>query len=106
MTDPWILGADHAPERRCPTCESLDHRECDDEVLRNEDATEEPGPDFTVSNEGTIFIFNPITKAAYGWVNENIEEPHWWGNSLIVEHRYARPLGLGILRDGLEVRDA
>lgn len=104
MTNPWIQGADCEPERRCPTCESLDHRECDPEILKADPP--EAGPDFTVSNEGTLFIFNPLTRAAIDWINENIPEPNWWGNSLIVEHRYARPLGLGILQDGLEVRDA
>ncbi len=107
--DPWIQGADFAPERRCPTCESLDHRECDDEVICDADppdAPNSPGPDFTVSNEGTLFIFNPLTPAARDWINENVAEPNWWGNSLIVEHRYARPLGLGIVRDGLELDDA
>lgn len=97
---------DHQEPRRCPTCESLDHRECDEEIIRADDAVDELGPDFTIENHGTLFLFTPLTPAAREWINENVEEPRFWGNALVVEHRYARPLGNAIFIDGLEIEDA
>jgi len=57
--------------------------------------------DVTVQNEGTIFLFHLHTDAAREWVGEYVPDPAWFGESLAVEHRYARDLAQGMLDDGL-----
>ncbi len=63
-------------------------------------------PDFTVQNEGTIFLLYPHTPAAHDWVEQNIGrengfQPYW--PTVLVEHRYIREIVAGIQNDGLEV---
>jgi hypothetical protein len=59
-------------------------------------------PDVLVRNEGTIFIFCPLTAAAKEWIDENVQpDAQWFGNSLIVEHRFAWGLGQGMKDAGL-----
>ena len=46
--------------------------------------------DFSVQNEGSIFLLHPLTEAAREWVNEHIGEdngyqPYW--PTVVVEHR-------------------
>jgi hypothetical protein len=61
-------------------------------------------PDVSVSNHGTIFLFQPLTDAARGWIEENVVgETQWFGSALAVEHRYARDLAVGMIRDGLRL---
>jgi hypothetical protein len=42
-------------------------------------------PDVLISNEGTVWVFNPLTPAAKDWFDENVEsEPwQWLGTSLV-----------------------
>lgn len=60
-------------------------------------------PDVLVSNEGTVFLFNPITPAAQEWFADNVtSEPwQWFGTTLVVEHRYALGLAQGLRDAGL-----
>jgi hypothetical protein len=62
--------------------------------------------DFTVQNEGTIFLLYAQTDAARAWVNEHLpaDRQTWGGNGTVVEHRYIADIVAGIQRDGLEVR--
>jgi len=60
-------------------------------------------PDFRVKNEGTIWLFEPVTEQATDWVNDNVLTCDWWGNSFVVEHRYGPPLLEGIVDAELEV---
>jgi hypothetical protein len=55
-------------------------------------------PDVLVRNEGTVFVFCPLTPAARAWFDENVQsEPwQWMGASLVVEHRFAWGLGQGL----------
>ena len=48
-------------------------------------------PDVLVANEGTVFVFCPLTAAAKEWIDENVESEawQWFGNSLVVDHRFA-----------------
>jgi hypothetical protein len=63
------------------------------------------GVDVTVSNEGTLFLFRPLTSEARAWIEENVsEESQWFGDSLVVEHRYARDLAAGMIDAGLNVQ--
>lgn len=60
--------------------------------------------DIIVSNEGSIFLFNPRTAKAQAWMNEHCPadgEHQYFGSSLVVEHRYARDLAELAQRDGL-----
>jgi hypothetical protein len=59
--------------------------------------------DVTVRNEGTIWLFRPLTDAAKDWINENVGESLWWCDSLACEHRYAPDLLGGMQDDGLIV---
>jgi hypothetical protein len=60
-------------------------------------------PDVLVRNEGTVFVFCPLTSEAKEWIDENVEsEPYqWFGNSLVVDHRFAWGLGQGMKDAGL-----
>ncbi len=60
-------------------------------------------PDVHVVNLGTIFTFEPRTRAAREWIADNVFEPMWFGGALAVDHRYARPLAEGMLEAGLVV---
>lgn len=61
--------------------------------------------DFTVQNEGSIFLLGVHTDAARAWVEENLPKDHQtWGNTVVVEHRYIEAIVNGILTDGLKVR--
>jgi hypothetical protein len=58
--------------------------------------------DFTVQNEGSIFLLRPHTKAAQAWIEEHIpEDAQFFGNAVVVEHRYICDIIDGILNDGL-----
>ena len=58
-------------------------------------------PDFLVRNEGTVFVFCPLTVEAKQWISEHVHDPLWFGSALVVEHRYAWPLAVGMQDDGL-----
>ncbi len=49
----------------------------------------ETAPDVLIRNEGTVFLFCPLTDRAKDWLEDNVEsEPwQWFGNAFVVEHR-------------------
>jgi hypothetical protein len=62
-------------------------------------------PDFFVFNEGTIFLLTPLTDAACTWLDEHLpEDAQWFGNGVVVEHRYIADIVQGIFNDGLVAR--
>jgi hypothetical protein len=63
-------------------------------------------PDVLVRNEGTVFIFCPLTERAKLWFNANVasESWQWFGNVLVVEHRYAWRLSEGLSSEGFVLR--
>jgi len=63
-------------------------------------------PDVLIHNEGTVFLFNPLTPAAQEWFAENVtSEPwQWFGTTLVVEHRYSSGLVEGLTDAGLVLR--
>jgi hypothetical protein len=64
--------------------------------------TEKPVIDFVVRGEGTIWLFNPLTPAAFQFLSEHIQEDaQYLGDSLAVEHRYVYDLLLGLREHGL-----
>jgi hypothetical protein len=65
---------------------------------------EENIADVSIQNEGSLFLFFALTQSARDWIEENVAEPRWWGNALVVEHSYAQALAEGMAGDGLNVR--
>ena len=40
-------------------------------------------PDVLVRNEGTVFLFCPLTPQAKEWIDENVQsDAQWFGNAL------------------------
>ena len=59
-------------------------------------------PDVLVRNEGTVFLFCPLTPRAKEWIVEHVQsDAQWFGNALVVEHRYAWGLAQGMKDEGL-----
>ena len=59
-------------------------------------------PDVLVRNEGTVFVFCPLTSRAKEWIDQNVQsDAQWFGNALVVEHRYAWGLAEGMKDEGL-----
>lgn len=64
---------------------------------------ENPGFDFLVHDEGTIWIFTPVTSAAFEFLSEHIQEGAlYFGTSLAVEHRFVYDLLIGLREHGLK----
>ena len=58
--------------------------------------------DFIVQNEGSIFLFTPLSAKAAQWIGEHVQpDATWFGDALVVEHRYARDLAEGMKGAGL-----
>jgi hypothetical protein len=59
--------------------------------------------DFVVRDEGTIWLFTPSTSLALQFLSEHIQDDaQYFGDSLVVEHRYVGDLLLGLSEHGLE----
>lgn len=58
-------------------------------------------PDVLVRDEGTVFVFCPLSVIAKQWISENVHDALWFGSALVVEHRYAWGLALGMQDAGL-----
>jgi hypothetical protein len=57
--------------------------------------------DFIIRNEGTILLFRPLTDAAREWLEENVQaDAQWFRGALVVEHRYAGDLAVGLIQAG------
>jgi hypothetical protein len=54
--------------------------------------------DVLIRNESTVFVFCPLSAAAKAWFNENVQSEayQWFGNALVVDHRFAWGLGQGL----------
>lgn len=60
--------------------------------------------DVSLFNEGSIVLFQLNTEAAREWVSEHVDPAAtWFGNSLVVDHRYVDDLVDGMLDAGLEL---
>ena len=59
-------------------------------------------PDVLVCNEGTVFLFCPLTSQGKKWIDEYVQsDALWFGNALVVEHRFAWGLAQGMKDAGL-----
>jgi hypothetical protein len=62
-------------------------------------------PDVLVHNEGTVFLFCPLTSRGKDWINEHVQsDAQWFGSALVVEHRFAWGLAQGMKDAGLVLR--
>src|SRR5450759_5866431 len=47
-------------------------------------------PDVLVCNEGTVFLFCPLTSRGKEWIDEHVQpDALWFGNTLVVVHPFA-----------------
>jgi hypothetical protein len=54
-------------------------------------------PDVLVRNEGTVFLFCPLSFVGREWLDEHVaSDALWFGHALVVEHRYAWGLAQGM----------
>jgi hypothetical protein len=59
--------------------------------------------DFVLRDEGTIWLFTPLTPAALQFLSEHIrEDAQYFGDSLAVEHRFVYDLLVGLREHGLK----
>jgi hypothetical protein len=69
----------------------------DIEELKQADA-----PDVLVRNEGTVFVFCPLTSEAKEWTDQHVQaDAMWFGSALVVEHRFAWGLAQAMKDGGL-----
>lgn len=62
-------------------------------------------PDLEIRNEGSIFLVDARTDAGARWIGENvdIENAQFFGQALVVEHRFIQDLVNGAIESGLKV---
>jgi hypothetical protein len=71
------------------------------------DAANCNGCDFTLNNQGTIFLLTPITESASDWISESLpSDAMTFGRATVIEHRFIGDIIDGILGDGLTVEAA
>jgi hypothetical protein len=59
-------------------------------------------PDVLVCNEGTVFLFCPLTSRGKEWIDDHVQpDAQWFRNALVVEHRFAWGLAQGMKDAGL-----
>jgi hypothetical protein len=61
--------------------------------------------DVYISNNGSVFSFQPVTKAGKDWITENVQTESWqWlGDTLAIESRFAAQLADGMISAGLDI---
>ena len=79
------------PRLVCPACKWAEERQ---------------RVDVLVCDEGTIWLFNPLSERAKAWVAEHVaaESWQWLCDALAVEHRYAPAIVDAMVGDGLVLR--
>lgn len=75
-----------------------------DQAHREDPCSDRPA-DVLVSDEGTLWMFWPLTDAAKAWFDERVESDpcQWLGPRLGVSHRYGPPIVEGLRRSGFRV---
>ena len=61
------------------------------------------GPDITVSNQGSIYLFRPLTHDTRRHLEQHCPDAQWFCGALVVEHRYAGDLAAALQGDGFVV---
>lgn len=58
--------------------------------------------DFELNNEGTISLLRPLTSRGRDWLDEKLgDDKQWFGDAVVIEHRYVDDIVTGIRADGL-----
>ena len=71
-------------------------------VASGSSPTEKSTFDFAVCDEGTIWLFTPLSPAAFDFLSEHIQPgAQYLGPSLAVEHRFVYDLLIGLREHGL-----
>jgi len=66
--------------------------------------TRSDGSDFRCENYGSLFLLFPLTQHAHCWIEEHLpEDAQWFGNAVVIEHRYIWTNLDGIQDAGLAV---
>jgi len=61
-------------------------------------------PDLIVRDEGTLCLFCQLTPRARAWIDEHVQpDATWYGDALVVEHRYVWALAVGMNEAGLTI---
>ena len=61
--------------------------------------------DFQLTDHGSIWLLNPVTKAAQEWVADNIpDDAQRHGNAVAIEPRYVDNIVEGVSGAGLRVQ--
>jgi hypothetical protein len=64
-----------------------------------------PTPDFRCENHGSIFLLFALSQSGQSWIKENLpSDAQWFGNAVVIEHRYVWPILVGIQNDGFTVQ--
>lgn len=64
----------------------------------------EGGLDFRCENHGSLFLLFPLTQSAHSWIEEHVpSDVQWFGNAVIIEHRYVWTILVGIQDSRLTV---
>jgi hypothetical protein len=64
--------------------------------------TRSDGPDFRCENHGSLFLLFSLTQHAHSWIEECLpEDAQWFGNAVVIEHRYIWTILDGIQDAGL-----
>ena len=56
--------------------------------------------DYTADNQGSIFLFRPLTEAARLHLEEHCSDATWFGDAVVCEHRYAADLAAALRGKG------
>lgn len=60
--------------------------------------------DYTVSNEGSLFLLRANTDDSLEWLRRHVDdEAQWMGRAVAVEHRYITDLIEQLREDGFTV---
>lgn len=60
--------------------------------------------DIELQDEGTIWLFRPLTQVGREWLKGNVQpDATWFGGALVVEHRYVQGLAEGAMSEGLTI---
>lgn len=64
--------------------------------------------DFSVSNEGNIYLLTAHSEAAQEWVEEHLpsDRQTWCEHGTAVEHRFILDICNGIQNDGLSISES
>jgi hypothetical protein len=61
-------------------------------------------PDFTLLDEGTLFLLTPKTERAQEWADTHIDPlAETWCDAIVIEHRYMPDILAGARAHGLTV---